>query len=272
MRSLPSFLGGVVATIATIVTVPMLWLAINVQDEDGYVALSSQLAGDAELQRSVAAYVANDFVARGLVPEALQDTAAAVMTSVAVQAANQLDVTAAWEDSQRTLHRSALGEASGPLTVDLGPMAAVVAERVGDQLPVSLPDDLAVPVQIGDEQDREHVQWVERSRLWSMLGLMVILVSVAVCVLGARSRPLAIAGLGVGALVAAGTLWAGTSIVTPMLIDGLEGSTEFAKSLQKLLVDRAGDSLAQWLRPMAWTGAAAAVLGLGGHAIASRSR
>ncbi|MET1037956.1 MAG: hypothetical protein ABW075_06750 [Aeromicrobium sp.] len=272
MRSLPSFLGGLVATLAAIVTVPMLWLSVNVRDEDGFAALSNQLAADAELQRSVSAYLAEDFVARGLLPGALQAPAAAAMTLVAGQATNQPEFATAWEASQRSLHQSALEETSGPVTVDLSPIAAFVVDRVGEQLPVALPGDITVPVQIGDEQDRDRLQWVERSRMWSLLGLMVILVSVAVCFLGARSKSLAIAGLGFGALVVAGTLWSATTVVSPMLIDGFEDSTEFAKSLQKLLVDRAADSLATWLTPMAWAGAAATVVGLLGHAVASRRR
>jgi hypothetical protein len=272
MRSLPSFLGGVVATLAAIVTVPMLWLSINVRDEDGFVALSSQLAADAELQRTVSAYLANDFVTRGLIPAALEAPAATAMTVVAGQATNQPELAAAWDESQRSLHRSALDETTGPVTVELGPMARVVVDRVGDQLPVALPTDLAVPVQIGDEQDRDRLQWVERSRMWSLLGLMVVLVSVAVCVLGARSKGLAIAGLGLGALVVAGTLWSGTTVVSPMLIDGFDEATDFATSLQKLLADRASSSLDTWLTPMAWAGAAAVVAGLLGHAVTSRRR
>lgn len=275
MRSLPSFIGGLVATIAAIVTIPLLWISVNVQDEDGYVAFTGELAADTELQQSVSAYLANDFVQRGLLPAALEDTAATVMTTVAGQATNQPGFAEAWEESQRSLHRSALDETSGPVTVDLGPLADFVVQRVGDQLPVALQADVAVPVQLADEQDRDRLQWIDSSRLWVYGGLIVLLVSVAVCVLGARRRALAIAGLGVGALVAAGTLWAATSIATPRLIDGMEGSSAFAKSLQKLLVDRGAESLEGWLEPIALGGAAAVVVGLvalGVQAIAGRRR
>lgn len=275
MRSLPSFIGGVLATIAAILTIPCLWISINVQDEDGFVAVSSQLATDPELQRSVSAYVANDFVQRGLLPAALEGTATTVMTSVAGQATNQPGFAEAWEKSQRSLHRSALDDTSGPVTVDLGPMADFVVQRVGDQLPVSLQTQAAVPVQLADEQDRDRLAWIDSSRMWAYVGLMVLLVAVAVCVLGARRRALAIAGLGVGALVTAGTLWAATSIVTPRLIDGANDSTPFAKSLQKLLVDRGAESLDDWLEPIAIGGAAAVVVGLvalAGQAIAGRRR
>jgi hypothetical protein len=275
MRSIPSLLGGIVATIAAILTIPFLWVSINVQDEDGFVALSNQLAGDAELRASVSAYMANDFVARGLLPAALQDTAAAAMTAVAGQATNQPGFAKAWEASQRSLHRSALDEASGPVTVDLGPMADFVVQRVGDRLPVSLQAEAAVPVQLADEKDRERLAWIDSSRQWAYIGLMVLLVAVAVCVLGARRKALAIGGLGVGALVTAGTLWAAISIATPKLIDGMEGSSPFATSLQKLLVDRGAESLDAWLEPIALAGAAAVVVGavvLAGQALASRRR
>lgn len=275
MRSLPSLFGGILATIAAILTIPLLWISINVQDEDGFAALSSRLAADPELQGSVSAYLANDFVQRGLLPAALQDTAATVMTAVAGQTANQPGFADAWQQSQRSLHRSALDTTSGPVTVDLGPMADFVVSRVGDQLPVSLQTQAAIPVRLADEKDRDRLQWIDSSRIWSYVGLMVLLVAVAVCVLGARRRALAIAGLGVGALVAAGTVWSAVSIVAPQLIDSTQSSTPFATSLQKLLVDRGSESLDAWLEPIALAGAGAVAVGLvvlAGQALAARRR
>ncbi|MET0930649.1 MAG: hypothetical protein ABWX74_14105 [Aeromicrobium sp.] len=273
MRSLPSLLGGIVATLAAIVTIPLLWISLNVQDEDGFVALSSQLATDTELQGAVSDYLAADFASRGLIPAELQETAATVMTAVAGQATNQPGFVEAWEESQRSLHRSALDETSGPVTVDLGPMADFVVQRVGDQLPVSLQAEAAAPVQLATAEDRDQIRRIDSARLWSYAGLMVLLVAVAVCVLGARRRALAIAGLGVGALVAAGVVHAAVSRATPRLIDGLDGSSAFATSLQKLLVDRASDSLDAWLEPIAQAGAVAVGVGVvvfAGQALAGR--
>lgn len=270
MRSLPSILAGLIATLAAIVTVPLLWISVNVQDEDGFVDLGTSLVADTDLQTALTAYLADDFVARGLLPAALQEPAAAAMTSVVALTTNESGFEDAWEQSERSLHRSALDGSDGPVTVDLGPMAGFVTERVGDRLPVSLQVDTSVPVTIGDEQLRDRVEWIDRSRTWWMLGLIVVLIATAVCVLGARTRGLGILRAGVGALVTAGVLWSATSVVAPILIDRAEGSSPFVKTLQRLLVDRASESLIGWLEPIAWSGLAAVVLGLVGHLVARR--
>lgn len=270
MRSLPSIVAGLVATLAAIVTVPLLWISINVQDEDGFVDLGNSLVADGDLQSALTAYVADDLVARGLLPAALQETAASAMGVVVAQTANQSGFEDAWGESERSLHRSALDDSSGPITVDLAPTAAFLTDRVGERLPVSLTAATALPVTVGDEEVRDRVQWIDRSGTWWMLGLIVVLIGTAVCVLGARTRGLGVLRAGVGALVTAGVLWAGTSVVAPMLIDRAQGSSPFAKTFQRLLVDRASESLIAWLEPIAWTGLAAVVLGLIGHLVARR--
>ena len=270
MRSLPSIVAGIVATLAAILTVPLLWISLNVQDEDGFVDLGTSLASDSDLQSALAAYLADDFVARGVLPAALQDTAASAMTTVAGQATDQPGFTDAWDESLRSLHRSAFDDASGPVTADLGPMATFVTDQVGDRLPVSLQVDSELPVRVGDEKVRDGAQWIDRSGTLWMLGLIVVLVATAVCVLGARTRGLGILRAGVGALVTAGVLWAVTSIAAPMAIDQVEDSSSFAKTLQRLLVDRASESLIDWLEPIAWSGLAAVVVGLIAHLVSRR--
>jgi hypothetical protein len=270
VRSLPSIVAGIVATLAAIVTVPLLWISLNVQDEDGFVELGNSLVADGDLQSALAAYLADDFVARGVLPAALQQTAASAMTSVVARTTDQSGFEDAWSESERSLHRSALDGSSGPITVDLAPVAGALAERVSDRLPVALPADTSLPVTVGDEQVRDRVQWIDRSRTGWMLGLIVVLIGTAVCVLGARTRGLGVLRAGVGALVTAGVLWSATSVVAPVLIDRAEGSSPFAKTLQRLLVDRASESLIGWLEPIAWTGLVAVAVGLVGHLVARR--
>lgn len=269
MRSLASFVAGVVAVVVAIVTVPIFWISTHVADEDGYVAFSSSLATDADLQAAVAAYLADDYVQRGLLPSALQQTATSALTSVAQTTANQPGFVTAWEQTQRSLHRSAFGDGTGPLTVGLSPMGQFVADRVGALLPVSLdvPADLTAP--IGTAADRERLQQVERSKTYSLLGLMVVLAAGAICLVSARRRTTAVAGLGLGALVVAGVLRVATEVVTPELIDRADRLSPFARSVQQLLFDRAADSLAGWLGWIAVVGAGALLMGLLGRVASS---
>lgn len=272
MRSVLSLLAGVVATVAAIVTVPMFWVSTHLADEDGYVALSSQVATDRELQRAVADRLVEDYVQRGLVPASLETTAASVLAGVARSTTDQPEFVSAWEQTQRSLHRSAFGDGTGPLTVPLQPLGRFVADRVGSALPVSLDVTTDVEAPVGTAADRERLRPVERTRTYAPLGLMVVVAAAATCLVAARRRTWAVAGLGLGALATSGTLLAVTEIVTPDLIDRAERLSPFARSVQKLLVEAAADSLEQWLSRIALGGAIALLVGLVGRLLSGVRR
>lgn len=272
MRSFTSVVAWLAAVVAGVLTVPLLWISSHVVDEDGYVAFSSELATDTELQGAFAAYLADDFVQRGALPKRLQKAATSALSLVGRQTSNQPGFVEAWEQTQRSFHQSAFSDDSGPLMVEAGPLADFVVQRLDDALPVSLqvPGDLTV--EIGTADDRRAVDRLSMARTFGLLGLLVVIVAGVTSLLSARSRPLAIAGLGVGALVVAGVVRVATSVVTPRIIDETRGTTEFAQSFQKLLVDRASDSLSGWLVWVAAAGAAAVAVGLVGRLVAGRSR
>lgn len=272
MRTVVALVSGVVAVVVAIVTVPMFWVSTHVVDEDGYVTFSRALATDDELQAAVAAYLADDFVQRGLLPAALQDTATGVLTGVAQSTANEPGFVEAWEQTQRSLHQSAFGDGSGPLTVRLQPLGRFVAERAGERLPVSIEvsSDLEAPV--GTAADRARLQQAERSKTYALLGLMVVLGSAALCLVVARRRTLAVAGMGLGALVTAGVLRVATEIAAPRAVDRVETLSPFARAVQKLLVERAADSLSVWLEQIALVGSVALLAGLLGRIAAGFRR
>lgn len=268
MRPVVSFVAWLVAIVAAIVTVPLLWVSTHVADEDGYVELTSRLATDSELQTAFAEYLADDFVQRGRLPASLQGAATSALTTVTRTTANQPGFTKAWEETQRSLHRSAFDdESSGPLTVRVQPIAQFVTSRIGDLLPVSLDVSTDLKIQVGTAADRDRLRWVNDTPTYSLLGLMVVLISAAVCLVSARSRPVAIAGLGLGALVTAGVLRLLTESVTPQLIAHGDSMSPFARSFQQLLFDRAADTLDGWLGWIAVGGAAAIVVGVLGRLV-----
>lgn len=272
MRTVTALVAGVVAVVVAIVTVPMFWVSTHVVDEDGYVTFSSTLATDDELQAAVAAYLADDVVQRGLLPASLQKTATGVLTGVAQSTANQPGFMTAWEETQRSLHRSAFGDGTGPLTVRFQPLGQFVADRAGDRLPVSLDVSTDLEAPVGTSADRATLRKVERADTYSLLGLMVVLAASALCLVVARRRTLAVAGLGLGALVTAGVLRVATEIVAPRAVERAEGLSPFAQAVQKLLVERAADSLSVWLEQIALVGAVAFLAGLLGRIVAGFRR
>lgn len=265
MRPFASLIAGVVATVAAIVTVPLLWVSTHVADEGGYVAFSSEVVDDDDLRTAFVAFLVDDYVQRGLLPEALRGAATAALTAVTGETTNQPGFTGAWEQTQRSFHRSAFGDGEGPLTVQVAPLANFATGRIGGLLPVSLevPDDLSATV--GTAEDRERLQWADRSQTFALLGLMVVLAAAAVSLVVARSRSAALAGLGVGALATAGLLRVVTEIVTPKLIDRADNYTPFARTFQQLAFSRASASLSDWLGYVAIGGGAAVVLGVVGR-------
>jgi hypothetical protein len=270
MRSTASFVAGLVAVVAALVTVPLLWLSANVVDQDGYVAFSAELATDDELQVAFADYLADDLVARGILPQQLQETAGTALGLAAQTTASQPGFLQAWGETQRSLHTSAFEDTNGPITVEISPIASFLAQRVGDRLPVtlSIPSDLRAPV--ASEQDRSDIAPLERAGTGGLVALLVAVVAAAISFFSARSRPLALAGLGLGALVVAGVLRFGTSAVTPQVLDRAPDQSGFARTLQELLVDRAADSLGGWLAAIAVCGGVVLVLGLAGRALMGR--
>jgi hypothetical protein len=272
MRPLLSFLGGAVALVALLATVPLLWVSTHVADEDGYVRFSSTLAEDSELQRAFAAYLSDELAARGVLPSALQSTATAALTQVASRTSNAPGFVGAWERTQRSFHRSAFADPTPKvLAVDVGPMARFVAGRVSDRLPLALvvPDDLVVPI-VSDSQDRKAVERVKDTRRLGLLGAVVTMVGVVVCLGFARVRSTAVAGLGVGSVVVAGLLWLASGPATQRVLDHTAAPSAFARTLQKLLVDRAAESMAVWLVLLAVAGVVLAVAGLVGRAVTAR--
>ena len=270
MRSMLSIVGGAVALVALLATVPLLWVSTHVADEDGYVAFSSTLATDAELQGAFAAYLSDELAASGIVPEALRSTATRALTQVAGSASNQPGFIDAWEQTQRSFHRSAFAEPTPQvLAVDISPMAAFVVKRVTDQLPVTLvaPETLVVPV-VSDAQDRKVVGWLKGTGRLGLLAAVVALTGAVVCVGSARSKGVAVGGLGAGAVVIAGLLWVSSGPAAQELLDHTDAPSAFARTVQKLLVDRAADSLSAWLVVLAVIGAVVALAGAVGRLVA----
>ncbi|MCL3817369.1 hypothetical protein [Aeromicrobium wangtongii] len=272
MRPVVAVIAGLVAFAAAVVTVPLLWVSTHVADEDGYVRFSSELATDQKLQEAFVARLVDEYVQRKDIPESLQEPVTSALIAVTRTTTNQPGFVEAWEQTQRDLHRSAFKDGDGPLTVSLRPMATFVTSRLDRNLPISLEVPGEVRAQIGTAQDRERLVWVERSQTWSLLGLLVVLVAATVSLVAARSRPLALAGLGLGALATAGVLRVAIEIAVPEVTERAESKSPFARAVQPLLVDRAAASLTDWLVWIALGGGAAVVLGVLGRLMSGRPR
>jgi len=272
IRSGASFLCWVVAVVAAIITVPTLWIATHVADEDGYVDFTRPFVADAEFRDAIVATITDDLFSQGGLPAVAKPVVERALSSVASRAAKQPGFVEAWEESQRRTHQLTFGPDANTdrLTADIGPIATFVANDVTSDLPVrvNVPDELLVPIY--GAPDPEVIEQVGKTQDRSRIGLLVVGLASLLSLVFARRRINAVVGLAAGAVITGGVLLAGTGLALPEVLDRTPAETPFARQMRDLLVDRASDSLNQWLLWTLVIGAVALVIALLGRAIPRR--
>ncbi len=264
MRRLVASAFVIVAMLAAVITLPLTWVANNIADEDGYVAFTSPMGSDPELQKAFAAYLADYFVGEQGLPSAVQPVVAAALTKTAANAASAPGFTKAWEASQRSSHRLMFGPDAKQdrLAVDLGPLAIFAVDQASGSLPFALPAPGPIVLQVNDASQQEAIDQIAATKERSQIGWMVVAAAAALSLLFARRRSTGLVWLGLGAVAVAGGLRAATGYGVPNLLERTPAPSDFARTLQKLLADRAADSFAQLLLWVGAAGVAAIVVGL----------
>ena len=233
--------------LAAIVTLPLAWVASNLADEDGYVAFTSPMGSDPELQKAFSAYLSDYFVREQGLPSALQAPAATVLASAAATPANAPGFTKAWEESQRSSHRLMFGPKANQdrLAVDLGPLADFRRRPRGHWLASRAAE--ARQDRAAGQQRRRSARRSTRSQATkdrSQIGWIVVAVAAALSLLFAKRT---VDGLRGSAPARSGSPRAEgrrPSYGVPNILDKTPAPSGFARTLQKLLADRAADSLA----------------------------
>ncbi len=270
IRSGISFLCWAAAVVAAIITVPTLWIATHVADEDGYVAFTQPFVADVEFRNAIVATITEDIVSQGGLPTAAKPIVERALRAVAARTSKQPGFTEAWEESQRRTHQLTFGPDADTdrLTADIGPIATFVAEKVAADLPVRLrvPDKLIVPIY--DAPDREVIEQVDKTPNRSLIGMLIVGGAALLCLVFARRRINAVVGLAAGAVITGGVLLAGTGLALPEVLDRTPARTPFAREMRDLLVDRASDSLNQWLLWTMVVGGVVLVIAMLGRALA----
>jgi hypothetical protein len=241
IRTGASFLSWAVAVIAAIITVPTLWVATHVANEDG-------------------------------VPAVTRPVVVATLGTVARRTSEEPGFAEAWEESQRRTHRLTFGPDANTdrLTADIGPIAAFVGQQATKNLPVrvTFPETLKVPIY--DAPDREVLDQVEKTPNRSRIGLLVVGLASVLCVVFARRRINAVVALSAGAVLTGGLLLAVTGLALPEVLGRTPARTPFARQMRDLLVDRASQSLDQWLLGIVVIGGVALVIAGLGRALPRR--
>jgi hypothetical protein len=268
-----SFFCWVVAVVAAVITVPTLWVATHVANEDGYVDFTRPFVADTELRNALVAEIADEIVSRGGLPTVTtRPVVIATLGTVARRMAQEPGFAKAWEKSQRRTHRLTFGPEAETdrLTADIGPIAAFVVKRATKNLPLSVtvPDTLEVPIY--DAPAREVLDQVEKAPSRSRIGLLVVGLASVLCIGFARRRINAIVALSAGAVLTGGVLLVVTGLALPEVLGRTPARTPFARQMRDLLVDRASNSLDQWLLGIVVVGGVALVIAGLGRALPRR--
>lgn len=269
MRSLIAALAGLVAALALAVALPLAWVAVTLADEDGFVRATSDLAADQLFRTEMIDVVADGVVERAGVPDVLAADARSLVEAGATQVVEADGFPRVFDQVQRASHRATFADGDS-IVLDLTPVSSAIIDSIDERLPFELPAPDELDVSAGEEGVAPVLTFVDRSTDRALLAGGVSAVAAIVCLLAARRRSTALAGLGV---VAAASVWgAGLAVrdQVPRLSDSGETLDPIGRRFQELVQAQALESFDQWVLVATGCAAAVAVLGLVGR-VFSRS-
>lgn len=271
MRSFLALVFGVCAVLATLVTVPAMWVSHNVADEDGYVAFAEPIARDSEFHGALADALSETLIERTQLPAAAQPVAQAAILRVANQVSGEPGFVTAWNDTQRQSHKIMLGDQrdlppeldAGPsFAIDLGPLGKFIIDEVNKNLPftIAAPDQAVIAV--NGAPQAQTLDRIRQTPTYARNGLIALAVSALLALAFARRKSVAVAWLGIGAILSAGVLKVAAVGGVPAVLDRNTAPSPFAKALLDTYVDRANASFGSWLVVLAIGGGVATAAGL----------
>lgn len=264
MSWIGSWLAWLVAVVAGIVTVPMLWVSDNVANEDGWVAFTAGFVEDDELRDGVVDAAAAAALSRASLPPEVAQLMNEALRDLVRTATGQPGFVEAWRESLRRTHRLNFDPSarSDRLLADIGPLATFVVRDVSQQLPVQLtvPDRVVVPIQ--EEADDDLIGTVSSSPSRSKIGLVVTGVALLASMAMAGGVAGALRRFGLAFVAVAGLMLAATGVVLPQLLKENPTSSGFAQQMRDLLVSHASNSLDAWAITIGLVGAVATVAGV----------
>ncbi|MFL6088947.1 MAG: hypothetical protein ACJ71Z_02275 [Aeromicrobium sp.] len=266
-----SWLVWLVAVLAGIVTVPMLWVAENVANEDGWVTFTAGFVEDEQLRNGVVDAAAEAMLARASLPPEATRLFNQALQDLVRTATTQPGFIEAWRESLRRTHRLNFDPDahSTRLRADIGPLATFVAHDVSEQLPVRLtvPDRVVVPIH--DKPDERLIAVVASSPRWGKIGLVIVGIALLASMGMAGGVAGALRRFGLAFVAVAGLMLVATGVALPKLLAERTASSDFARQMQDLLLAHTAHSLNNWAITLGVVGVVASVVGVVGG-LASR--
>ncbi|MFQ4149264.1 hypothetical protein AAGW05_11270 [Arthrobacter sp. LAPM80] len=229
MRTAASALLVILALLLATVAGPALWMQQNIVDSAGFTKLAGPLGSDASFQEGLSTLVATQGAASLDVPPQLQALASTIIKGAVRSIYTEPGYEQAWTETLKHSHDltfSAAGNADikGDLKVDIAPLAALVATKIGNDLGVSLPTPADVVVSVEQPKVAQVLPLATTLGGWGIWLAGIAVVLAALGVVAARRRSLTAILTGAGLAVVALVWLLGSSYLEKFLGCLVEGN------------------------------------------------
>lgn len=264
MRTVLSALSVLLAVVLTAVAVPALWLDRNLVDESGFVQLLSPMSGGKQLQSTLISNLDTAVLSDASIPSVLRPVAQQAVQGLATSLVSDPGFPQAWKDTLRASHQinfSPDKASANAFELELRPMAALMAKRVGSSLNVNIPGPSTLQVQVGTAQQRS---WLTGAQDLAALSLPLTLGAVLAFALGllfARQRGVALAWAGIGVLLIAALYQGGVGLV-PAVASAQGSAGSMSSTFGARAAELAAGNFETWILALAIGGAVLLVLGV----------
>jgi hypothetical protein len=268
MRTLASAFFALSALALTAGALSAAWVDSRLVEQEGFIDLAGPLARDAEFQKGLTGALAAELSTGSGIPGPLRSFLRPVIEDATSSVTRMSGYPRAWEETLRISHRLTLSTApSNPndpapavVSLDLGPVAALVSKEAGSRLGIEVPAPRNTLVEIGRLENGGALSLVSRiAQLWPVVaGGAGVFAALALLTARRRSTTLALLGLGGAAIGLLGWLGAG---MIPGAAVSAAGPSAVAQVFARGFAGRVSADLAEASLPVIVGGLVVMVLG-----------
>ncbi|WP_051477110.1 hypothetical protein [Arthrobacter sp. Br18] len=268
MRTLASAVFALLALVLTAGALSAVWVEENLVQEQGFVALAAPLGDDPRFQAALSDSLAAEVVGSAGLPGRITDVIEPVIADAASSVTGSAAYPSAWNETLRISHAvtfagvpAGTGDAApAALSLDLGPVARLVADTAASSLGIDVPVPSDTTVDIGSFERGGLVRIVaDAAGNWPLIaGAAGICALLAVLIARRRGTTIALLGCGVALIGLAG--WFAASLV-PGAAVAAAGQNGVAQVFAEGLAGRVALDLAESSLPVLVAGGIAVVIG-----------
>lgn len=269
MRTLASAFFALFALALIAASLSAVWVEKNLVQEQGFVALAAPLGENPQFQAALTDSLAAEVVGNAGLPEQVAGFVEPIIADAASSVTGSASYPAAWDETLRLSHAVTFaGAPENPgepvpaaLSLDLGPVARLVADTAGSSLGIDVPVPPDTTVDIGTFERGGLVSAVaDLTGSWSLIaGGAGICALLSLLIARRRGTTLALLGCGVALIGLAGSVMAG---LVPEAAVAAAGSSAVAQVFAEGLAGRIAINLAASSLPVIVAGGIAAVIGV----------